>query len=97
VHVVSSGETRVEFTAKWDGHEASVQGNPAFNQFELRRMGKNQVEVEEKKDGAVVAVIRDKLSSDGHELTSKTSRKGRAGPEEPRLPITYLLVSGRRI
>src|SRR6201998_356113 len=78
VHVVSSGETHVDFKAKWDGHEASVQGNPAFNQIALRRMAKNQVEVKEKKDGAVVAVIRDKLSSDGNELTIRTSQKGRA-------------------
>jgi hypothetical protein len=78
VHVVSSGDTHLDFTAKWDGHETSVQGNPAFNQIELRRIAKNQVEVKEKKDGAVVATIRDKLSSDGYELTSRTSQKGRA-------------------
>jgi hypothetical protein len=78
VHVVSSGATRVDFTAKFDGHEASVQGNPAFNQIELRRIDKHQVEVKEKKDGAVVATIRDKLSKDGNELTSTTSEKGRA-------------------
>ena len=78
VHVVSSGDTHVDFTAKWDGHAASVQGNPAFNQIELRRIAKNQVEVKEKKGGAVVATIRDKLSSDGNELTSRTSEKGRA-------------------
>jgi len=78
VHVVSSGETHVDFTAKWDGHEASVQGNPAFNQIELRRINKNQAEVKEKKDGAVVATVRDKLSSDGNELTSTTSERGRA-------------------
>ena len=63
VHVVISGDTHVDFTAKLNGHEASVQGNPAFNQIELRRIDKNQVEVKEKKDGAVVATIRDKLSS----------------------------------
>jgi hypothetical protein len=78
VHVVRSGDSHVDFTAKWDGHEASVEGNPAFNQIEIRRIAKNQVEVKEKKDGAVVATIRDKLSSDGNELTSRTSEKGRA-------------------
>ncbi len=78
VHVVISGDTHLDFTAKWDGHEASVQGNPAFNQIELRRIDKNQVEIKEKKDGAVVATIRDKLSSDGNELTSTTSQNGRA-------------------
>ncbi|HEY6303916.1 MAG TPA: hypothetical protein VIX14_12705 [Terriglobales bacterium] len=78
VHVVISGDTRVDFMAKMNGHEASVQGNPAFNQIELRRIAKNQVEVKEKRDGAVVATIRDKLSSDRNELTSRTSQKGRA-------------------
>jgi len=78
VHVVISGDTHVDFTAKWDGHETSVQGNPAFNQVELRRINKHQAEVKEKKDGAVVATVRDKLSTDGSELTITTSVKGRA-------------------
>src|ERR1700722_4534808 len=78
VHVVMSGDTHLDFTAKWDGHEASVPGNPGFNQIELRRIDKNQAEVKEKKDGVVVATVRDKLSSDGDELTTTTSEKGRA-------------------
>src|SRR5271155_2631510 len=78
VHVVTSGDTHVDFTAKWDGHETSVQSNPAFNQIELRRIDKSQAEVKEKKDGAVVATVRDKLSSDGNELTITTSQKGHA-------------------
>jgi hypothetical protein len=78
VHVVISGDTHVDFTAKWDGHETSVQGNPAFNQVELRRINKHQAEVKEKKDGAVVATVRDKLSSDGSELAITASEKGRA-------------------
>jgi hypothetical protein len=78
VHVVISGDTHVDFTAKWDGHETSVPGNPAFNQVELRRINKHQAEMKEKKDGAVVATVRDKLSSDGSELTITTSEKGRS-------------------
>src|ERR1700678_2534946 len=78
VHVVISGETHLDFTAKWDGHETAVQGNPAFNQIELRRIDKSQAEVKEKKDGAVVATVRDKVSSDGNELTSTTSETGHA-------------------
>lgn len=77
VHVVISGNAHLDFTAKLGGHEASVQGNPAFNQIELRRIDKHQVEVIQKKDGALVATIRDKLSRDGNELTSTTSQKGR--------------------
>jgi hypothetical protein len=78
VHVVTSGDTHVDFTAKWDGHETSVPGNPGFDQIELRRIDKRQAEIKEKKDGADVATVRDKLSSDGNELTTTTSRKGRA-------------------
>jgi hypothetical protein len=78
VHVVISGDTHVDFTAKLDGHEASVEGNPGFNQIEVRKIDKRQVEIKEKKDGAIVAMIRDKLSSDGNELTSTTSQQGRA-------------------
>lgn len=77
VHVVISGDTHLDFTAKLDGHEASVPNNPAFNQIELRRINKHQVEVTQKKDGALVATIRDKISRDGNELTSTSSQKGR--------------------
>jgi hypothetical protein len=77
VHVVISGESHLDFAAKLDGHEASVPGNPAFNQIELHRINKHEVEVKQMKDGAVVATIRDKISGDGTELTSTTSQKGR--------------------
>jgi hypothetical protein len=77
VHVVISGNTHLDFTAKLGGREASVQGNPAFNQIELRRIDKHQVEVRQKKDGVVVTTIHDKLSRDGSELTSTTSQNGR--------------------
>ena len=78
VHVVMSGENRLDFTAKGGGHVTSVPGNPAFNQVELRRIDKKQAVVTEKKDGAIVATVREKLSSDGKELTITTASKGRA-------------------
>jgi hypothetical protein len=76
VHVVMSGETHLDFTAKKNGHETAVPGNPAFNQIEMHRIDKKQTEVTEKKDGALVATIRSKLSSDGKELAITTARKG---------------------
>ena len=78
VHVLISGETHADFKAKLNGQDTSAQNNPAFDQIELRRIDKHQVEVKEKKDGAVVVTIHDKLSRDGNELTSKTSQTGRA-------------------
>jgi hypothetical protein len=76
VHVVSSGETHIDFTTKWDGHTTPIESNPAFNHIELRRMGKTQAELKEKKDAVVVATVHYKLSADGNELTGTTSEKG---------------------
>ncbi len=76
-HVVMSGETHLDFTARADGHDAPVPGNPGFNQIEMRRVDK-QVEVTEKKNGAVVATLRSKLSKDKSELTITTAIPGRA-------------------
>jgi hypothetical protein len=73
-----SGDTHLDFTAKSGGHNTSVPGNPTFNQVELRRIDKRQAEVKEKKDGAVVATVREKLSNDGDELTVTTVSKGHA-------------------
>ena len=78
VHVVMSGETHLDFTAKWKGHESSAPGNLGFNQIELHRIDKKQAEVKEKKDGAVVATVREKLSNDGNELTITTVSSGHA-------------------
>jgi hypothetical protein len=73
-----SGDTHLDITAKWGGHQSSAPGNLAFNQIELRKIDKKQAEVKEKKDGAVVATVREKLSSDGNELTISTASKGHA-------------------
>jgi hypothetical protein len=78
VHVVMSGETHLDFTAKSDGRGTPVPGNPGFNQVELRRIDRRQAEVKEKKDGAVVATVRQKLSKDGNELTITTASAGHA-------------------
>jgi hypothetical protein len=73
-----SGETHLDFTANWNGHESSAPGNLAFNQIELRRIDKRQAEVKEEKDGTVVATVREKLSHDGNELTITTATGGQA-------------------
>jgi hypothetical protein len=78
VHVVMTGDKRVDFTANGAGHEKTVQGNPAFNQAELRRIDKRHTEVKEKKDGALVATVREQVSADGDELTITTTSTGHA-------------------
>ena len=78
VHVVMTGETHLDFTAKFDGHDVPAQGSLGFDQIELRRIDKRQAEVTEKKNGAVAATVRDRISSDGNELTVATASKGHA-------------------
>jgi hypothetical protein len=78
VHIVMSGESHLDFTANWNGHESSAPGNLAFNQIELRRIDKRQAEVKEKKDGTVVATVREKISNDGNELTTTSATAGHA-------------------
>jgi hypothetical protein len=78
VHVVMAGETHLDFTAKSDGHDTPVPGNPGFNQVELHRIDKKQSVVKELKDGVVISTVHEKLSSDGTELTITTSSNGKA-------------------
>lgn len=75
-HIVMSGETRLDFTANTNGHEAPAPGNLGFNQIELHRISRKEVEVREKKDGTPVAAVREKLSKDGDVLTSTTLSPG---------------------
>jgi hypothetical protein len=76
MHVVMSGETHLDFTAKADGHDTPVPANPLFDQVEIRRINRKQTQVTEKKDGAVVATVGEKLSNDGGELTITTVAAG---------------------
>jgi hypothetical protein len=77
MHVVMSGETHLDFTANSNGHQTPAPGNLGFNQIELHRVDKKQADVREKKDGMVVATVREKLSNDGNELTSTTTMSGK--------------------
>jgi hypothetical protein len=76
IHVSMTGETHLDFIAKADGKQTPAPSNPLFDEVQLHRMGKKQVQVIEKKDGAVVATILNVLSKDGKELTLTTSRPG---------------------
>ena len=71
-----TGETHLDFAAKADGKQTPVPSNPLFDDVQLHRISKKQVEVVEKKNGAEVATIRNVLSKDGKELTLTTSRPG---------------------
>jgi hypothetical protein len=76
VHVVMSGETHFDFTANRNGHDSPAPGNLGFNQIDLHKIDKHLAEVIEKKDGTVVATVREQLSKDGKELTATTVTAG---------------------
>ncbi len=76
VHAVISGDIHMDFSATWDGHDNPVRNVPAFNQIAIRRIDKNQAELTEKKDGAKVASVLQKISKEGRELTITTHRVG---------------------
>jgi hypothetical protein len=73
-----SGETHLDITANRNGRDSPAPGNVGFNQIDLRRIGKRQAEVSEKKDGTLVATVREQLSKDGKELTTTTASQGKA-------------------
>ncbi|HUB51286.1 MAG TPA: hypothetical protein VL986_04015 [Terracidiphilus sp.] len=76
VHVVMTGDKRMDFTAGGNGHATSVSGNPAFDEVELHRIDKRRAEVKEKKNGSLVATVREQLSPDENELTVTTVSVG---------------------
>jgi hypothetical protein len=76
VHVIMSGENHFDFTTNRNGHDSPAPGNLGFNQIDLRRIDKRHAEVIEKKDGTLVATVRDQLSKDGKELTAITTTVG---------------------
>jgi hypothetical protein len=76
VHVVMSGERRLDVVAKPNGQKSPAPGNLGFDQIELHRIDKRQAEVLEEKNGALVATVREKLSPGGNELISTTVAQG---------------------
>jgi isopentenyldiphosphate isomerase len=78
VHVVISGETHLDFTAKANGHDTAVTGNPGFDEVMMRRVGRKATEVTEKKAGAVVATVVAQAFSDGKQLLVTTKTSGHA-------------------
>jgi hypothetical protein len=78
MHVAMSGETHLDFTANSNGHQGPAPGNRGFNQIELHRVNKRQADVQEQKDGTLVATVHERLSNDGNELTSTTTMVGKA-------------------
>lgn len=69
--------TGQSYTAKFDGTEAPMQGDPGTTSVSLKRTGSNSFEEIDKRDGKVVAVVRISVSSDGKTMTIAVEDKVR--------------------
>ena len=59
------------YTAKLDGADAPMKGDPGVTRVSVKMMGKDTLEETDKRDGKVIAVFKMKLASDGK--TAKAS------------------------
>jgi len=61
--------TGQSYTAKLDGTEAPFKGDPGTTSVSVKRTGKNSFEDTDKRDGKVISVARNTVSSDGKTMT----------------------------
>lgn len=64
-----STPTGQSYTAKLDGTEAPMKGDPGTTSVSVRRLDKSTLEETDKREGKVIAVVRIILAADGKSLT----------------------------
>jgi hypothetical protein len=72
--------TSSDYTVSYDGKDAPVKGQPAYDMTSARRIDKNTTELTRKKAGKVVQTARRAISADGKTMTiitTGTDEKGR--------------------
>lgn len=60
--------TGQSYTAKMDGSEAPMKGDPGVTSVSVKSMGKNTIEETDKRDGKVIGVAKTTVSADGKTL-----------------------------
>jgi hypothetical protein len=60
--------TGQSYTAKMDGSEAPMKGDPGVTTVAVKSMGKNTIEETDKRDGKVIGVAKTTISADGKTL-----------------------------
>ena len=67
--ITMTNGTGQTYTAKMDGTEAPMKGDPGVTSVSVKRTGKNSFEETDKRDGKVIGVFKATISSDGKTLT----------------------------
>jgi hypothetical protein len=57
--------TGQSYTAKMDGTEASMKGDPGVSTVSVKSMGKDTIEETDRRDGKVISVTKSTVTSDG--------------------------------
>ena len=73
--------TKADFTAGFDGKDASAKGLPFGDMVSVKRIDENTVEVTMKKDGKVLVTVTSVVSKDGKTRTSTFHGKDEAGKD----------------
>jgi len=73
--------TSFEYTARYDGNDYPVTGNPSADTIALKRINDRTVEATLKKNGKVVTRARRVISADGKTMTLTIRGKNEQGQE----------------
>ena len=80
--VTIQGETiHTEFTAKYDGQDYPVTGDPYSNTISIQRVDANHVYTTWKRDGRVVTIAENVISADGKTWTETIVTRDAQGRE----------------
>lgn len=69
--ITMTNPTGQSYTAKTDGAEAAMKGDPGVSSVSVKMIGKDTLEETDKRDGKVIGVFKMKVASDGK--TAKAS------------------------
>ena len=71
--------TQWEWTAKFDGKDYPVKGDPDLDAVSLKKIDDNTIEVTIKKDGKVTNTMKIVVAKDGHSWTNEASSTNAKG------------------
>lgn len=66
--ITMTNKTGQSYTAKMDGTDAPMKGDPGITSVSVKRIGKNSFEETDKRDGKVIGVFKATVSADGKTL-----------------------------
>jgi len=66
--IMMSNPMGQSYTAKMDGSDAPMKGDPGTSTVSVKKLGKNAIEETDKRDGKVIGVMKATVSADGKSM-----------------------------